>query len=517
MMRSTADESTHRVLEWLLVTLIFLLFAAQIPPEVNEPNYLAKARHYWDPDWCPNDFFLNSADAHAPFYFAFGWPLIYLSMNTFAWIGRILASGLLAFGWVRLTSSLTERSGVAMIGAAVMLGLNTFFQTTGEWVAGGFEGKGIAYAFIFWALGEIVQNRWNRAWILLGIASIFHVVVGGWACVAATVGWFLLGRHSDRPTVRSQIVAIFIGFAISCLGLVPGLQLRGQSSADEVTDAAQIQVFTRLPHHLNPTQFFFRTDFPFLSSAAIGFVGLCLIWVLMAYRQKHVPTLRRLDTFTAGTLTIAAIGLCISLATQQRPLLAARLLQFYWFRLADVMVPAAVAIGAAMHLSREGILQRSKVRIAILLGTVCILMSPISKLYRAGGVPPADRKFTSSPKQFNDWRSVCRAAREVSSPEAIFITPKYAHTFKWYADRGEVGNWKEMPQDAASILEWHDRLGKLHLWGPLGVVPLSERSVDDLQMLGKAYGADFVLTRSTPPLALPLLYRNDSFALYRLF
>ena len=100
MMRSTADESTHRVLEWLLVTSIFLLFAAQIPPEVNEPNYLAKARHYWDPDWCPNDFFLNSADAHAPFYFAFGWPLLYFSMNDFAWIGRILASGLLALSSV---------------------------------------------------------------------------------------------------------------------------------------------------------------------------------------------------------------------------------------------------------------------------------------------------------------------------------------------------------------------------------------------------------------------------------
>ena len=354
-MRSSSDEPTHRVLEWLFVTLIFLLFAAQIPPEVNEPNYLAKARHYWNPSWCPNDFFLNSADAHAPFYFVFGWPLLHFPMNTFAWVGRILTSGLLAFGWMRLTSSLTERSGVAMLGATMMLGLNTFFQTAGEWVAGGFEGKGIAYACIFWAIGEIIQNRWNRAWILLGIASIFHVVVGGWACVAATIGWFLLGRHSDRPTLRSQIVAIAIGFAISCFGLVPGLQLRGQSSVGEATDAAQIQVFTRLPHHLNPAQFFFRADFPFLSPAAIGIVGLCLIWVLVANRQKHVTKLRRLDSFTAGTLAIAAIGLCISLATQYRPLLAARLLQFYWFRLADVMVPVAVALAAATHLSREGI------------------------------------------------------------------------------------------------------------------------------------------------------------------
>ena len=517
MMRSSADEPNHRVLEWLLVTLTFLLFAAQIPPEVNEPNYLAKARHYWNPAWCPNDFFLNSADAHAPFYFAFGWPLLYIPMGTFAWVGRTLASGLLAFGWVQLTSSLTRRSGVALVGAAIMLGLNTFFQSAGEWVAGGFEGKGIAYAFIFWALGEIMKNRWNRGWILLGIASIFHVVVGGWACVAATIGWFLLGRHSDRPTFRSQIGAIAAGFAISCLGLVPGLQLRGQATVEATIDAAHIQVFTRLPHHLNPAQFFFRTTFPFLTPPAIWFLGLCLIWILMARRQKDILTLRRLDSFTAGVLAIAFIGLCISLATQNRPTLAARLLQFYWFRLADVIVPVAVALAAAYHLSREQRLKCPPVRVAILVAILGILLWPVVQLYQAGGVPPADRKFTTGPRQFDDWQAVCRAAREVSPPEAVFLTPKYAHTFKWYADRGEVGTWKEMPQDAPSIVKWHDRLNKMHLWGPLGMVPLSERSVDDLQMLGKAYGANFILTRSTPPLALPLLYRNDSFALYRLF
>ena len=516
-MQSRSYMPAHRGLEWLLVTLIFLLFASQIPPGVNEPNYLAKARHYWDPAWCPHDFFLNSADAHASFYFAFGWPLLYLPMGTYAWIGRMLTSALLAFGWIKLTSSLTQRSGMAMVGAVIMLGLNTFFQAAGEWVAGGFEGKGIAYAFIFWALAEILQNRWNRGWILFGVASIFHVVVGAWACVAATIGWFLLGSHSDRPTLRSQIGAIVGGFVISCFGLVPGLQLRGQATSVEAATAAQIQVFERLPHHLNPAQFFFRTDFPFLTPDAIGFLGLCLIWIVMAQRQKRLATLHRLDSFTAGVVAIAAVGICLGFVTQHRPELSARILQFYWFRLADVMVPVAVALAIVSHLSREILLKHTPVRVAIVLGTICVLIWPLTKLYQAGGIPPADLKFTALPQQFNHWRDICRAAREVSPPDAIFLTPKYAHTFKWYADRSEVGTWKEMPQDASSILVWHKRLDNMHLWGPLGAVPLSERSVDDLQMLGKAYGAEYIVTRVTPPLALPLLYRNGSFALYRLF
>jgi len=144
-------------------------------------------------------------------------------------------------------------------------------------------------------------------------------------------------------------------------------------------------------------------------------------------------------------------------------------------------------------------------------------MVPVYRLYQAEGIPRADQKFASDRKEFSDWLAVCNAAREVSPPDALFVTPKYAHTFKWYADRGEVGTWKEMPQDAESILEWNARLDKMHLWGPFGAIPLAERSVADLRIIGNEYGADFLLTRSSPPLALPLLYRNDSFALYRLY
>ncbi len=517
MRPSSPSESTNHGLEWLLVTLLFLLFASQIPPEVNEPNYLAKARHYWNPAWCADDFFLNSADAHAPFYLGFGWLLLYLPMETVAWIGRMFTCGLLAFGWVKLTSSLTRQAGVAVIAAAIAIGLNTFFQYAGEWITGGFEGKGIAYGIIFWALAEITQNRWNRAWILLGIASIFHVLVGGWACVAATIGWFILGKKSDRPTLQSQLWAIALGFIISLIGVLPGLQLSGQSSFEETTEAAQVQVFTRLPHHLNPDQFFFASSFPYITPAAIRFAVLVAFWAILARRQKAILPLRRLDSFTAGAIGIAALGLCLSLATRDHPALAARLLQYYWFRLADVIVPVSCGLSLAYHLSREQVLRRLPLRFAILAGTVCILMVPLYKMYHAGGIPPADRKFTSSHKEYNDWLSVCAAAKNISPPNALFVTPKYAHTFKWYADRGEVGTWKEMPQDAESILEWHTRLKEIHIWGPYGAVPLAERSAADLRVLSAKYGADFLLTRSHPALALPLLYRNDSFALYRMF
>ena len=67
-------------------------------PHVNETHYLTKAKHYWDPAYCPGDLFLDSADAHLPFYWTVGWLTKWLSLPAAAWVGRIAAWLLLAVG-----------------------------------------------------------------------------------------------------------------------------------------------------------------------------------------------------------------------------------------------------------------------------------------------------------------------------------------------------------------------------------------------------------------------------------
>ena len=59
-----------------LVFLSFFIFSAvRAPvPAVNEPHYLSKAKHYWNPNWCRGDFFLESSNTHLVFYQTFGWP-----------------------------------------------------------------------------------------------------------------------------------------------------------------------------------------------------------------------------------------------------------------------------------------------------------------------------------------------------------------------------------------------------------------------------------------------------------
>jgi hypothetical protein len=103
--------------EILVIFAMFALQGAWPAPDVNEAHYLGKAAHYWNPDWIRGDFFLDTADSHKVFYFAFGWLTLLLPLPTVAWTGRIITWLLLAWSWRRLSiavlSPLRATAGVS--------------------------------------------------------------------------------------------------------------------------------------------------------------------------------------------------------------------------------------------------------------------------------------------------------------------------------------------------------------------------------------------------------------------
>ena len=177
------------------VLAVFFLEGSWPVPDVNEPYYLTKAVHYWNPGWLAHDFFLQTADTHRVFYFAIGWLSWWLSPTAMAWVGRLVTWILLAWGWQRLSVAILPRRWLAVLTAALLVLMSRRLNMAGEWVVGGVEGKGFAFALVLFALAELVRERWNRAWLLLGAAGAFHVLVGGWATVAAGLAWLLGGRR----------------------------------------------------------------------------------------------------------------------------------------------------------------------------------------------------------------------------------------------------------------------------------------------------------------------------------
>jgi hypothetical protein len=176
------------------VFAVIFLFGAWKVPDVNEAHYIGKALHFWNPDWIPDDPFLTSGDSHWTFYLLFGWIPLYVSLPAAAWIGRIVAWGLIAWSWQRLSFALLPIRWVAIPTALALAYYIESFHMAGEWLIGGIEGKSLAYPFVFFALEAMLRRRWNLVGIFLGVACAFHILVGGWATVIVAISYFFKSR-----------------------------------------------------------------------------------------------------------------------------------------------------------------------------------------------------------------------------------------------------------------------------------------------------------------------------------
>lgn len=503
--------------EIALIFLVFFLQAGWPVPDVNEAHYLSKARHYWDPAWCRHDFFCNTADAHQLFYWTCGWLTRWMSLPAAAWSGRVLIWLLLAAGWYRLSTAVVAAGLYAVLSAALFVALNDHCQMAGEWVVGGVEAKGIAYAFVFFALGEMLRGRWTRTWLLLGAATAFHVLVGGWSLVAAGLAWLAAG--SERPALHRTLPAWGGAMLLALPGLLPAAALTWHVPPETVAAANRIYVFERLSHHL------VFTAFP--PDAVLRFGLLLLLGGVLVYVQPRTAALRRLGWFVTGSLLLAGAGGFLSVGLGAHESLAAGLLRFYWFRLADAMLPAGVALASVSYIAVAR-------RVAPVWSAGCLLLSICAAGTHVGDVLQTRLTYASPRSDWTlddpeSWWEICDWIAGNTPPDAVFLTPRMAATFRWYTNRAEVANKKDVPQDAAGLVQWWQRMEDLYsLPGdpqpatmsqppPQWRASLVSLGEEQLVRLGRKYGAEFVVTAAYPPLRLPKISPpNETYAVYRL-
>ena len=525
-------------------------------PDVNEPYYLGKAIHFWNPDWARGDFFLESADTHKVFYFTFGWLSLWLGPRG-AGLGRTPA-GVAAAG---LGLAAAERRpscrgpGTRCSPPPCFVCLTDRCHMAGEWVVGGVEAKDFAYVFVFLGLEAIVRNRWNRGLLLFGAAAAFHVVVGGWAVVAAGVAWLRLvarppsalpdDSHSrGRLATNRRRCARFgrdswAACCWPCRASCPRSRSIGAS--------------TRRPPG-RPTKSMSSSGCPITwcspACAAISsFVSPCSACCGCCWGSgrngpaagEQQGSTSRLRAFVIGAVVItlagAAINLLIYVGCRG---LAADLLRYYWFRLTDVAVPLGVALegrpgdapwprktpsrcnaaGIAASLRLRHLLSYRWLALLFLIAAYQIGDRSLDRLS-----PPQPRSHkVEGMEDFEDWRAACAWVADSGQipPGACFLTPRMSHTFKWYTGHSEVATWKDIPQDAKDMVQWWSRLQELYA---TGCPPprarwhgsLTELNTERLRHLGAKYGADYLITeRSELAVKLPLLHRNEHYAIYRL-
>ncbi len=542
---SVASRSPHHghrgkviaLIETVLIVLCFAAIVGQPAPDVNESHYLTKAKHFWNPSYCPGDIFLASSFSHLAFYVSTGWLTKFVSLSTYAWVGRAVSWTILAIGWRRVCHQLSHVPLGSVLTAVLMIILNLRFHLAGEWVVGGFEAKSIAYGFVLLAMGFMLERRWGWVWPMLGVASMFHILVGGWTTIAVAVCFlFAVGCKPDRSTIdvpallrhlRQQSIPLTIGLGIALIGVIPPLLTDAGSEMQQL--ANKIHVVDRISHHL---------DFASFPVAHISrFTLLVIVWWSIARWLRTVtpqdhrlkPQLNTLATFTATTLVFALLGLVLSgMAEQggQSAIFAHRFLRFYFFRLSDFSVPASIALLSG-HLISRWIAPRGdfphQVCAAIFIGCVTVAGIALAQEKHAYQRPNADRRLPEFPDDlkrnqdvFKNWKRVCGWIREHTPTDAVFITPVRQQTFKWYAHRTEVCCWKDVPQNPAATVQWKQRIAQLTLPQKSNDLGIFVYSDEQLRLCAQKYDATHLIALQSEadllsqPTTLKRIYPEDN-------
>ncbi|MEZ6057066.1 MAG: DUF6798 domain-containing protein [Planctomycetaceae bacterium] len=547
---------------WSWGLLLILSFYRAPIPGINEPHYLTKAKHLWDSGFCPGDFFLDSSNPHLIFYVAIGWLTTFCSLTTTAIVGRIVALGLLAWGW-DLASRHWLRNGACRVVAVLLFVFAANLGTlAGEWIIGGIESKVFAYGLLLGSAGLWRMGNLLRAATLAGLAVSFHPVVAGWWLIALLIGqalkWSLdagLRRWWQRPRqpvdgalkqetighkvpLRTYGVVGLVGLLTALPGLLPALMILGGDPALS-KEANLIQLKWRLGHHIDPLLFPARMwqFYGVMLGAWLMLLAASAIWRRSANGNSvaednsggmESASLAGLCWFTLGALVIAASGAAVGFSEQWLPTdfaekLRLALLKFYFFRLADVALPAALSVTAVWWLDRWLTRFDSNSRRHTCLG-VCLLIAAIAvgvtterDMSDGLGFQP-DPAFAQAEldrlaaEKRQQWIEVCDWIRTSTPPDAVVVATSLDTSWavKWFAERTEFFSFKDCPQEPAGIVEWWQRRHLIAKWRQEakkdGTVTIAE-----LQELHALTGIDYLLVTRFGPVEAPAAYEHGPF------
>ena len=544
---------------WFCVWLMLLAvsFSGTMIPGVNEPHYLCKARAFSDATWCRRDFFLTSSNAHYCFYLLVQPLILHLPFWAVAILGRCLSLALVAWGWLQLSRSLRLDNSRMMLAAAIMIVLSRLGNFSGEWIIGGFESKVPAWGLILAAMAYWISFQQDRrridgllAGTLTGLATALHPVVGMWAVISfgmtQLAACFVSSGHPDNATrlVRmyrmvGSLPWLLVPFAVTAsAGIIPALDLLFSDNLppEKKSLSEFIQVFWRLRHHMDPTQFkssqWVHTGLLITAMVTVAYMKsrwtaqrTCptdpsnrkpdrslktdnLIVEDHAWHRSAESANRWLWGVLISTAVIAAIGVVIGWHHGEAKQMTgwqwrASLLKFYPFRLFDGLLPIVLSLSVA------GYLRQLFPRTPLIIQTTGLIALAIGISFRPA-VPAG-----YSDQQFRDWKTACKWFQQNTSPDSLVMTPRESYGFKWFAERAEYVAYKDCPQDGAGILEWNRRLWYLNAWS-------SQSSADgmydtaDLHRFKEETTCDYIVTRILGPFQDSPVYSVGEWRIYQI-
>ena len=468
----------------------------------HEAIYLLGSRRVADPDFLAADFTWSDVPPTTLLYDHLLAPL-WLVTDDFgvAVVGRVAYWLLLAVSLAVLGRAMrVPAAGMAAGFAAWLLAEQTVLPC-GQPLEG-LQPKSLAHPLNFLALAFAIRGRAVGAGIASGLATAFHIIVGGWFCLALFAG---MAVNRSLFTLR-QLASFLLATAPFILPIVAvvgyfhsgGLSGGAQGSMDE------IYVTFSQPHCCDPT--FFMTPTRWLRSLAVF-----LACPLLAFAWHERRTARLVCASSLVLILLFFLGMLAS------RLEAYGFLKLYPFQLASALPLLFLFVFTASYVAGDAPARRLGKTLRALGLLTCLWILDDRDVLEEN-VPKVVRRFQPASEEeqeemrprgrYGSGISVTKQnlydwIRENTPRESVFATP-YLPEFWTYAERAQVAAFRHPPHDQR-LIEWKERLDALNRGRPFagrGFEIKGELSrnqaglrLGDLIEMRDRYGATHYVTR----------------------
>jgi hypothetical protein len=203
--------------------------------------------------------------------------LRHFSFEAVSFAGRLLMSALIAVPMGRLFRRMAL-CPLSILVALQLVWLGNQALYGGETMVGGFETKHLAHVFVLWGLLDLLDERYERGLLWMGLASLFHLLVGGWLALISGLHLLLQGASWRRVALGTLGYLLIVSPLLWYL--YQGL-LSESVTASTGPGPDWLYTYYRNPNHTTP----FHLGFAHLNRYYLpGLIALLCMGILSATR-----------------------------------------------------------------------------------------------------------------------------------------------------------------------------------------------------------------------------------------
>lgn len=430
-------------------------------------------------------------------------------------LGRLVIWGLMAWATTLLARTARLPAWSVAVGFAVWLLWRQTLFICGS-VLEGFQVKSFSYPLLFFALTFALRGKAARAGMAAGLATAFHIIVGGWGFLALFVSMLVNRRLFP---LRQVLVFVLAGapFILPILASV-ALFHGAHTTAAERALMDEIYVMFAMSQCCDPPHF--MEMFPRAWQRTSVVFAIAPI-VVFAWPERRAA--RFLGTFVTSLIVIFVAGIAA------RGMDYYALLTLFPFQLANGLVPMFVFIFTMGWIGIRGPTSRAArvVGVLVLAGAAWLVYDRkvVPQALEAPSVFASDLIEVLEVGPAGEPRDSLFAWIKRSTPRnSVFITPLIPE-FWPYAERAQVVSMRHPPLDRR-IIEWKERLEAVNGFRPFikrefDILPElsaheSTLTIPQLIQIRERYGATHYLAPGPmrKDLADHFLYSDGEFSVY---